>query len=152
MKRDLPKQYLLLQKRPVLTYVLKAFDTCEAIRRIVLVVPEQDIPYCRKVITPGIAKSKPIQIVAGGNAEPELLARGQWVHDEVGLDVRVGTSEEDVGTPLHSQLIMKAGAHQDVVEAVVVDIADPVDGDTELVSQRFAVESEVGGGVQRGAA
>ena len=50
MNDKLRKQYVLLAGRPVLAYSLLAFDACDLIDCIILVVPEKDIDYCWKDI------------------------------------------------------------------------------------------------------
>ncbi len=47
MNRSTPKQYLLLQGRPVLCHTIMAFNRCPEVDKIVLVVPKKDIQYCR---------------------------------------------------------------------------------------------------------
>lgn len=65
MRSDVPKQYMLLDGKPVLYYSLKAFeDSC--IDEIVLVTAEKDIEYCWEEIVEKYGIQKVTHIVAGG--------------------------------------------------------------------------------------
>lgn len=76
MKQRLPKQYLLLQQEPVLRHTLKAFNACENIGQIILVVPQSDIAYCRKALLSGLDVDKPLQVVAGGSQRQDSVYQG----------------------------------------------------------------------------
>ena len=65
MGTDIKKQYLLLKNKPIMYYSLKTFEE-SPVDDIILVVPKEDIDYCKKelVLKYGIKKIK--AIVAGG--------------------------------------------------------------------------------------
>lgn len=65
MNTDRPKQYLLLDGKPVLYYSLKAIED-SFIDRVVLVAAAEDIEYCRKEIVEKYKLRKVTAIVAGG--------------------------------------------------------------------------------------
>lgn len=65
MNADRPKQYLLLDGKPVLYYSLKAIED-SFIDRVVLVTAADDIEYCRKEIVEKYELRKVTAIVAGG--------------------------------------------------------------------------------------
>ncbi|MEJ2285685.1 MAG: 2-C-methyl-D-erythritol 4-phosphate cytidylyltransferase, partial [Desulfobacterales bacterium] len=44
------KQYLSLEGLPILTRTLMVFESCSAVHQIILVVPEDDLDYCRENI------------------------------------------------------------------------------------------------------
>lgn len=66
MNMDVNKQFVPIGGKPVLAWTLEAFDNCDAIDEIVLVVNQDDMEYCRtKIIKPhGIKKMK--AVVPGG--------------------------------------------------------------------------------------
>jgi 2-C-methyl-D-erythritol 4-phosphate cytidylyltransferase len=75
--------------RPVLSYVLAAFDGCQSVDHIVLVVNEKSLEACRQLIAEE-GLSKPIEVCAGGKRRQDSVAAGlkqlkdcQWVviHD-----------------------------------------------------------------------
>lgn len=65
MQSAVPKQYLMLEGKPVIYYALKTFQD-SFVNRIVLVTSEEDIEYCRKNIVEKYNFGKVTDIVAGG--------------------------------------------------------------------------------------
>lgn len=65
MNTDRPKQYLLLDGKPVLYYSLKAIED-SFIDCVVLVTAADDIEYCRKEIVEKYGLQKVTSIVSGG--------------------------------------------------------------------------------------
>lgn len=65
MKSDVPKQYLLLEGKPILYYSLMAFEK-SPVDKIVLVTGEGEIAYCRETIVERYSLTKVRDIVAGG--------------------------------------------------------------------------------------
>ena len=65
MGTDIKKQYLLLKNKPIMYYSLKTFEE-SPVDDIILVVPKEDIDYCKKelVLKYGIKKVR--TLVAGG--------------------------------------------------------------------------------------
>ncbi len=64
-----------LAGRPVLSYVLAAFDGCNLIDHIVLVVNEKSLEACRKLIAKE-GLSKPIDVCVGGKRRQDSVAAG----------------------------------------------------------------------------
>ena len=65
MGTDIKKQYLLLKNKPIMYYSLKTFEQ-SPVDDIILVVPKEDIDYCKKelVLKYGIKKVR--AVVTGG--------------------------------------------------------------------------------------
>jgi 2-C-methyl-D-erythritol 4-phosphate cytidylyltransferase len=76
MNADTPKQYLDLGGRPVVGHALAAFDRCGAVDRIVLVVPEEDLDFCRDTLLPPLDIQKPLELAAGGRTRQDSVSRG----------------------------------------------------------------------------
>lgn len=76
MNRSTPKQYLLLQGRPVLCHTVMAFSRCPEVDTIVLVVPEKDISYCRERLLSGLHIGKPVTVIAGGKRRQNSVYNG----------------------------------------------------------------------------
>ncbi len=90
---EIPKQFALLDGKPVLFYSLEAFSKSELIGEIVVVVPENWVGYTEKEIVEKFGFSKVKKIIPGGaerqnsvengfnslSGEPEIVA----VHDGV---------------------------------------------------------------------
>ncbi|GBC60081.1 2-C-methyl-D-erythritol 4-phosphate cytidylyltra nsferase [Desulfonema ishimotonii] len=93
MKSGIRKQYLSLSGRPVLSHTLQAFDACPAVDRMILVVPEGDMAFCRDSVLAPSGLQKPVRLVSGGKERQEsvynglLAARGEAdivaIHDGV---------------------------------------------------------------------
>lgn len=70
------KQYRVLAGVPILTRTLRAFDDCEAVDRMVVVVPPADIAYVRDTIVAPAALRKAIDVVAGGPRRQDSVCNG----------------------------------------------------------------------------
>jgi len=76
MNRSTPKQYLLLRGRPVLFHTVMAFSKCPEVDKIVLVVPEKDIQYCREQLLSGLRINTPVKVLAGGKRRQDSVFNG----------------------------------------------------------------------------
>lgn len=75
MNSTVPKQYLLLNGRPVLYYSLWAFEN-SMVDEIILVTGEEDISYCQKEIIEKYRIQKVTTVVAGGKERYHSVFRG----------------------------------------------------------------------------
>ncbi|MGG6312239.1 2-C-methyl-D-erythritol 4-phosphate cytidylyltransferase [Paenibacillus macerans] len=84
------KQYLMLEKKPIVIHTLEAFDRHPSIAEIVLVTGEQDIDRCRSWIAE-FGMTKQVQVIPGGAERQHSVYQGllqisaPWVlvHDGV---------------------------------------------------------------------
>ena len=65
MQSNIPKQYLMLQDKPVLYYSLKTFEESN-VDEIILVVGKDDIEYCHEEIVDKYNFKKVTKIIEGG--------------------------------------------------------------------------------------
>ncbi len=65
MNASVPKQYLMLGKRPVIYYSLKAFQN-SGVEDIILVTGREDVEFCQKEIVDKYALAKVRAVVPGG--------------------------------------------------------------------------------------
>lgn len=70
------KQYLSLDETPILARTIMAFDICDLVHEIVLVIPEQDHVYCQKNIIDPFGFSKQIHLVEGGAQRQDSVLNG----------------------------------------------------------------------------
>ena len=70
------KQYLSVAGVPVLARTVAAFHACDTITRIYLVVPPEDMAYCRDEILEPAHFEKPVTLVAGGAERQESVHNG----------------------------------------------------------------------------
>lgn len=75
MKSDIPKQFLLINGKPVVYYGLRAFEE-SFIDEIVLVTGEGQQEYCRNEIVEKYGFHKVSKIVAGGSERYDSVYRG----------------------------------------------------------------------------
>lgn len=66
MQQPVRKQYLELDGRPILYHTVSVFEKCTAITSIVLVVPPDDLTFCKQKIVDSMCAKKEICLVGGG--------------------------------------------------------------------------------------
>ena len=76
MNDTVRKQYLDLEGRPILAYSLMAFDECDKIDSIFLVIPKEDFDYCQKNILPPLKLQKKVNLVPGGAQRQDSVYNG----------------------------------------------------------------------------
>ena len=67
------KQYLYLDKIPILTRTLMVFDRCEQVHEILLVIPEEDEKFCKTNIIDPYGFKKKIHLIEGGNQRQDSV-------------------------------------------------------------------------------
>jgi len=75
------KVFAPLGGKPALAYVLDAFEECESISQIVVVVSKDNLAKCRQLIAEK-KYSKPIEVCAGGKRRQDSVAAGLAELDE----------------------------------------------------------------------
>jgi len=76
MESDTKKQYLLLDGIPILTRTIMVFHAVKDIREIVLVVPKEDMEYCRSKLLEPYGLLDKTHLVAGGNQRQDSVFNG----------------------------------------------------------------------------
>lgn len=80
MNSNVPKQFLLIQDKPVLYYSLKAFED-SFVDSIILVAADDDMEYCQKEIVDHYKFHKVTQIIAGGKERYHSVMNGLFAAD-----------------------------------------------------------------------
>ena len=70
------KQYLQLGDLPILAHTILAFDQCVSIDQIVLVVPKEEIDYCRETLLPAVCLTTHLVLVPGGKRRQDSVYNG----------------------------------------------------------------------------
>jgi len=106
MKTDVPKQYLRLNRLPIIAYSLKAFADCEDVDSIYWVVSEEDRKSCRQKILPQLSIEKPVHVLPGGRRRQDSVHNGLAavknhasivaIHDGVRPFIRPGQISEGI--------------------------------------------------------
>lgn len=89
MNDKLRKQFILLAGRPILAYSVLAFDACDLIDCIILVVPKKDIDYCWKDIVVPLNLCKKINLVSGGEKRQDSVYNGLMAVDKDAAEIVV---------------------------------------------------------------
>ena len=76
MDKDVPKQYLSLEGRPILGHTLLVFDTCDRIDEIFVVIPAEDFDFCGKNVISPLHLQKRIRLVSGGDRRQDSVYNG----------------------------------------------------------------------------
>jgi 2-C-methyl-D-erythritol 4-phosphate cytidylyltransferase len=88
MNHSVRKQYMALDGISILTHTLNIFDRCRRIGQITLVVPQEDIDFCRNDILMPAKLQKHIDLVAGGPERQDSVYNGlQAVESDDGIVV-----------------------------------------------------------------
>ena len=131
MNQSTPKQYLLLQGKPVLCHTIMAFNRCPEVDKIVLVVPEKDIQYCRGRLLSGLHTDTPINVLAGGKRRQDSVFNGILSIDDRGCIVVIHDGVRPLIQPaMISRCISKAMTSGACILGVPVqDTLKMVDGE-----------------------
>ncbi|MCT4542529.1 MAG: 2-C-methyl-D-erythritol 4-phosphate cytidylyltransferase [Vallitalea sp.] len=76
MNKKKLKQYIELNNKPILVYTLQAFEKCNNIDNIILVVGEKEVDYCIKEIVEKYKFRKIIYVIKGGNERQNSVYEG----------------------------------------------------------------------------
>ncbi len=76
MRSTVAKQFIEIGNIPIIARTLQVFALHRSISNICLVVPGQDIDFCRQVILPHVDSGKQIMIIAGGARRQDSVYLG----------------------------------------------------------------------------
>ncbi|MEA5115391.1 MAG: 2-C-methyl-D-erythritol 4-phosphate cytidylyltransferase [Geobacteraceae bacterium] len=76
MRAGINKQYLLLAGKPILAHTLEVFEGSPFVDEVCLIVPEDEIPYCRENVVARFGFSKVSRIVSGGSERQHSVLNG----------------------------------------------------------------------------
>lgn len=76
MQAAVKKQYLDLDGLPILARTLMAFDRYQSLDRIILVIPEDDLAWCRSDIVAPLSLNHDVHLVVGGRRRQESVQKG----------------------------------------------------------------------------
>ncbi len=76
MGASINKQYLQLDGMPIVARTIAVFENSPLIDGIMLVIPEEEIPYCREHVVNAYGFAKVIDIIAGGKERQNSVMNG----------------------------------------------------------------------------
>lgn len=77
------KQYLLLDRRPLISHTIAVFDECNMINEIFLVIPEEDFVFCNENILNQQNCQKKVSLVPGGTTRQDSVYNGLLAIDNI---------------------------------------------------------------------
>jgi 2-C-methyl-D-erythritol 4-phosphate cytidylyltransferase len=111
MKSDVKKQYIQIEGKPILYYTLEAFQKCDLVDGVILVVNKDELTYCQQIFVENFKFSKVINIVEGGKERQNSVYNGLKAIDNL---IKNGTisacntvSIHDAARPMISSTIIK---------------------------------------------
>ncbi len=128
MGTDLAKQYLNLEGRPILAVTLETLQKCTPVDAILLVVPPDDVPYCRREIVEKFGILKVAKVVPGGKLRQDSVRMGLEalndscemvvIHDGVRPMVEPGLVKEVLASAVRHRAAIAALPAKETVKAV----------------------------------
>ncbi len=76
IKGSLPKQFLMLEGRPIVAHAIEKFENCKLIDEIILVVPEDYLGYSTQKVIDKYGFRKADKIVPGGEERQDSVYAG----------------------------------------------------------------------------
>lgn len=86
MAAGINKQYLDLGGRPVLAHTLDLFENAPFVDDVIVIVPEDEIEYCRESVIVKFGFKKVRQVVAGGKERQQSVFNGLKAADDLDAD------------------------------------------------------------------
>jgi len=133
---ELPKQFLMLGKKPVVIHTLEQFLMNERVDKVLVCCPEAWLSYTRDIIRKYLGKNDRICVVKGGETRNDTILNGcKYIEENFGLNDDDIILTHDAVRPFLNQRIIndnidmtfKYGAVDTVVEAFDT-IVHSVDG------------------------
>lgn len=133
---ELPKQYLMLGKKPVVIHTLEQFLMNERIDRVLICCPKAWMTYTKDIIKKYLGENERIIVVEGGATRNDTILNGcKYIEEHYGLNDDDIILTHDAVRPFLNQRIIndnidmtfKYGAVDTVVEAFDT-IVHSVDG------------------------
>ena len=131
MGAGINKQYLLLRGRPILAHTIEVFERAPFVDDIYVIIPEQEIPFCREEVVSRYGFTKVRSIVAGGEERQHSVINGLravesaadddvvLIHDGVRPFVTPPILEHAVATAAESDGALVAVPAKDTIKVVV---------------------------------
>jgi 2-C-methyl-D-erythritol 4-phosphate cytidylyltransferase len=124
------KQFLDLGGRPLLAVTLESFQQSPAIGRIILIVPREEVDFCRRAVVRTYGLEKVETVVAGGSHRQESVRIGiECVGDGWDLVLIHDAARPMVSVELIERVVAAAGEHRAVTTGLPArDTIKEVDG------------------------
>jgi len=128
------KAFAPLGGKPALAHVLHAFESCDSVDQIVVVVSKANVERCRQLIAEK-KRSKPIEVCAGGRRRQDSVAAGLSQLDNCAWVVIHDGARPLVTKDLIERGLKEAQETGAAVAAIPVTDTIKVAGDDRIVRQ-----------------
>ncbi|MDD2365745.1 MAG: 2-C-methyl-D-erythritol 4-phosphate cytidylyltransferase [Desulfuromonadaceae bacterium] len=131
MGASINKQYLLLDGMPIVARTISVFENSDIISSIYLVIPEDEIPYCRANVVETFGFKKVVAIVPGGHERQNSVMNGLkamrssvsdsdvvLIHDGVRPFVSEAVLRDSIEAALHNDGVIVAVPVKDTIKIV----------------------------------
>ncbi|HCX64573.1 MAG TPA: 2-C-methyl-D-erythritol 4-phosphate cytidylyltransferase [Eubacteriaceae bacterium] len=135
MKSGVNKQYLYLNGKPVLSHTLKAFEKCELIDEVILVISKSDEELCTKEVLKAEKIKKVKKVVYGGNSRQESMYNGLL---EVNNKADVVITHDGARPLVHQSILLKS--IEATLEHGASVVAVPVKETIKVVDENYQVK------------
>lgn len=115
MKNDIPKQFMLIDGKPVIYYALKKFQEIDIIDNIILVTGESDISYCRENIVEKYNITKVNCITSGGKERYNSVYNGLMALDELKND----NNNHNISKEAQHYVLIHDGARACITDSII---------------------------------
>ena len=113
------KQFIELDGRPLLALALQPFQDCHAVDAIILVVPAEDIDFCRREIVERFGLEKVWRVVCGGKRRQDSVRLGLEATEKKYGSVLIHDGARPLLDEAFIERIISAGrAHRAVIAAL----------------------------------
>jgi len=136
MKGEVPKQFMLLNSKPVILHSIEAFHDYDPSVLIILVIHPDYIELWEKLSTE-FKISIPYQVVTGGKTRFDSVKNGLKLIKEEGLVAVHDAARPVINADFIGKLFSAASAYGSAIPAVHInDTIRTIDGDTSHQSDR----------------
>ena len=128
MESKRAKQFLNLDGKPILALTLEPFQQCNDVAAVILVVPSDDVEYCKKEIVDRFGFTKVKKIVPGGKRRQDSVrlgleaAQGKYdlvlIHDGVRPLIEKGLIERVIQEAMTNRAVITALPAKETVKEV----------------------------------
>lgn len=134
MNKGYNKQYILLEEKPILVHTLETISGNNNIDYIILVVPKDEIDYCKKEIIEKYNIQKVLLVVAGGEERQNSVYAGiKNIDPNTGIVLI-----HDGARPFISNEIINKSIREAINQGAVV-VAVPVKDTIKVVNEELEV-------------
>ncbi len=139
MGASINKQYLLLKGKPIVAHTLQLFQDSPAISGIILVIPADEIPYCREEVVERFSLSKVIEIVPGGKERQHSVMNGLSVLKRYAGDEDVVVIHDGVRPFIDEKMLQESIALASEGSGALTGV--PVKDTIKVVENGFVIDT-----------